>query len=71
MFTNRISRFFVGLDPKPDAKTSTFAALPAFALAQASGSNASGPSVYQIAWEQAQQQVEAKRRREESAFDWN
>lgn len=71
MFTNRISRFFIDAEPARNTNASTFAVLPSFANAQSSGMNTSGPSVYQLAWEQAQQQVEAKRRREKSAFDWN
>lgn len=71
MFTNRISRFFVDVEPARAASASTFASLPTFASALAAGVNVPAPSVYQLAWEQAQQQVEAKRRREASPLDWN
>jgi hypothetical protein len=71
MFTNRISRFFVDVEPARDTRASTFAVLPAFAVAQVASTNLAAPSIYQLAWEQAQKQVEAKRSREKAPYDWN
>jgi len=69
MHTNRISRFYTNRQEPQNAATTdskdSFVALPAFAAGGALTAN-----VYQLAWEQAQRAVAAKRQVRNRIAQW-
>lgn len=80
MFTNRITRFLPSVDRIPARKTEgrACAAMPAFVQAPAFVTGAPATwqaSLYQLAYEQAREQVSSRRRyravAQSSAANWN
>jgi hypothetical protein len=71
VFHNRISgfRFAEETESAPVASNSAaFGAVPAFALAGGAGPSA---DIYRLAYQQAQQQVAARREQARTAHEWN
>jgi len=71
VFHKRIRRFeFASPTTQESASVNTpgFAAMPSFAMSAGIGGNA---DVYRLAYQQAQQQVAARRERARRAHEWN